>query len=113
MHTRPPHTYTHTHTAREPVFTEHPSSVTVDQGSVFSLSCSVRGFPPPTVQWYKDGSVFLVIAPQGTSLVFPPASDEYEGVYQCRALQESSQPVFSNTAIVTVRCKCILCMYSI
>ncbi|XP_063701950.1 titin homolog isoform X2 [Culicoides brevitarsis] len=38
-----------------PSFTEPLGDATVTEGDKFQFSCNVKGFPEPTIQWYKDG----------------------------------------------------------
>lgn len=38
-----------------PCFTEPLGDATVTEGDKFQFECHVKGFPDPTVQWYKDG----------------------------------------------------------
>uniref|UniRef100_A0A5S6QST5 Uncharacterized protein n=1 Tax=Trichuris muris TaxID=70415 RepID=A0A5S6QST5_TRIMR len=40
-----------------PVIIEHPSDTIVARGESATLTCKAVGRPPPTVVWYKDGSV--------------------------------------------------------
>lgn len=87
------------------MFTEHPASVTVNQGQGFNLSCSARGNPTPMITWYKNDALFLVIIPQDGVLIFPRASEEDAGVYKCRTFNSTFQPIFSQPAIVDIRCK--------
>ncbi len=94
--------------AADPVFTEHPVDVMVDQGEEFNLSCSARGNPTPMVIWYKDDTLFFLMEPVDGVLIFSGATEEDAGVYECRARKPSSNPpvfVFSQSAIVDVTCK--------
>lgn len=38
-----------------PTFLAPLGDATITEGDKFSFGCSVKGFPEPTIQWYKDG----------------------------------------------------------
>lgn len=46
--------------------TQGPDNITVAIETEASMRCAVRGFPPPTVQWFKDSH--LLVNSSGLSL---------------------------------------------
>ncbi|XP_064793705.1 proteoglycan 4-like isoform X2 [Oncorhynchus masou masou] len=68
-----------------------------------SMCCAARGFPAPTVQWFKDSHLLvnsscLSLQNKGQLLVFKNVSEEDEGSYHCEARNERetvrSQPAY-------------------
>lgn len=55
--------------------TQGPDNITVAIETEASMRCAVRGFPPPTVQWFKDSHLIvnnsaLSLQNKGQLLVF-------------------------------------------
>ena len=75
-----------------PVITTSPTDQTASDGSQnISFSCLVTGFPPPTIQWYRQGNTFLpetsFISNSGltSTLTFGTVLFGDEGDYFCSA----------------------------
>ncbi|KAM4722858.1 hemicentin-1 [Rhinophrynus dorsalis] len=79
-------------------------NVTVVETNFISLTCEVTGFPPPTINWMKDGktltqSSHLLIAPGGRMLQIPQTKLSDAGEYSCVAINqagESKKTIFLN-----------------
>ena len=58
------------------------STVLTISGNNVSLSCSVRGFPTPTVKWTKDGAL---LEAEGSILSLSSVDSDDTGSYTCTA----------------------------
>ncbi|XP_071259774.1 uncharacterized protein [Salvelinus alpinus] len=84
--------------------TEGPDNITVAIDTEASMRCAVRGFPPPTVQWFKDSHLLvnnsgLSLQNKGQLLVFKNVSEDDEGSYHCEA-RNKREIVRSQTAFL-------------
>jgi formylglycine-generating enzyme required for sulfatase activity len=62
-----------------PTITDEPVSVVVGEGTNFALWVTAAGFPPPAIQWYKDGT--LLPGAEGPSNAVAAACLEDAGTY--------------------------------
>ncbi|KAK6306587.1 hypothetical protein J4Q44_G00235120 [Coregonus suidteri] len=83
--------------------TQGPDNLTIAIETEVSMRCAARGFPAPTVQWFKDSHLLvnssgLSLQNKGQLLVFKNVSEEDEGSYHCEARNERetvrSQPAY-------------------
>nr|XP_046206249.1 neurofascin-like isoform X2 [Oncorhynchus gorbuscha] len=83
--------------------TQGPDNLTIAMQTEVSMCCAARGFPAPTVQWFKDSHLLansscLSLQNKGQLLVFKNVSEEDEGSYHCEARNERetvrSQPAY-------------------
>ncbi|XP_045562626.1 uncharacterized protein isoform X3 [Salmo salar] len=84
--------------------TQGPDNITVAIETEASMRCAVRGFPPPTVQWFKDSHLIvnnsaLSLQNKGQLLVFKNVSEDDEGSYHCEA-RNKRETVRSQTAFL-------------
>ena len=85
-------------------------------GNNLTLSCVAEGFPPPSVQWTKDGSP---LESDGSDLRLQPLYIKDSGVYTCTAsspLQGLSDAISTNLTVVgwfliKALVEILLCMY--
>uniref|UniRef100_A0A4W5L8B1 Ig-like domain-containing protein n=1 Tax=Hucho hucho TaxID=62062 RepID=A0A4W5L8B1_9TELE len=82
--------------------TQGPDNLTIAMETEVSMCCAARGFPAPTVQWFKDSHLLvnssgLSLQNKGQLLVFKNVSEEDEGSYHCEARNER-ETVRSQTA---------------
>ena len=76
------------------------STVLTISGNNLTLSCVAEGFPPPSVQWSKDGSA---LGSDGSDLRLQPLYIKDSGVYTCMAsspLQGLSDAISTNLTVV-------------
>ncbi|XP_031685295.1 neurofascin [Oncorhynchus kisutch] len=83
--------------------TQGPDNLTIAMQTEVSMCCAARGFPAPTVEWFKDSHLLansscLSLQNKGQLLVFKNVSEEDEGSYHCEARNEReivrSQPAY-------------------
>ncbi|XP_063220613.1 roundabout homolog 2-like [Bacillus rossius redtenbacheri] len=87
---------------RAPRITEHPTDVTVARHDPATLNCRADGYPPPLVEWYKDGELVRtspgdakshrVLLPAGSLFFLRVAHgrrDSDGGVYWCVARNQA------------------------
>ncbi|XP_042150824.1 uncharacterized protein LOC112263112 isoform X2 [Oncorhynchus tshawytscha] len=83
--------------------TQGPDNLTIAMQTEVSMCCVARGFPAPTVEWFKDSHLLansscLSLQNKGQLLVFKNVSEEDEGSYHCEARNEReivrSQPAY-------------------
>lgn len=79
------------------------STVLTISGNNVSVSCRVKGFPPPLVQWTKDGSP---LETEGSSLRLQAVDIEDSGVYKCTATSPLLELVDSASTNLAVIGKC-------
>ncbi|XP_077576757.1 myelin-associated glycoprotein isoform X2 [Stigmatopora nigra] len=83
---------------REPSLND---SLTMVEGTSFTLHCSSQGSPPPTLTWLKDGEVVgTVTADELSVLEIQEVTPQDEGQYRCMA--ENEYGWTSGTLNVTV-----------
>ena len=82
------------------------STVLTISGNNVSVSCRVKGFPPPLVQWIKDGSP---LETGGSTLRLQAVDIEDSGVYMCTASSPLLGLVDSASTNLTVIGKCFKC----
>ena len=105
------------------------SNTTTVEGERVNLTCTIRGFPPPNITWYKDGALFppphLPPAPSpGVLVTFKPLNSfvvegqlmftavnrSDAGSYTCSAIQRRGGEVVvvnSSAASLSVFCELI------
>ncbi len=83
-----------------PVILRHPSSQTVTQGNYASMSVSADSGPPPTYQWFRDGSALTGETSSGISL-FPSSPNYISGNYHV-AVTSPVGTVISESATVVI-----------
>ena len=71
---------------------------TVKQGEAARIQCTVRGNPPPTVQWYKDGQPLPLqnggrMTVTSEEIFIPSTKLEDHGNYDCKATNENGEKV--------------------
>ncbi|XP_040215726.1 hemicentin-1 isoform X1 [Rana temporaria] len=71
-------------------------NVTAIENDFISLSCDVTGFPPPAINWIKDGNVLssskhLLIVPGGRVLQIPQMKLTDAGDYVCVAINQAGE----------------------
>ncbi|CAI4231665.1 unnamed protein product [Auanema sp. JU1783] len=80
----------------DPTLVISKSTVKLTPGQSGALSCPVKGFPHPTILWYKDGAPLEEsdnIFVDKDSIEFALVSAEDAGVYQCVAFNRFSMVV--------------------
>ena len=82
-----------------PSFSPTPVDINGIENTVFTLTCSVNGDPPPFVQWSLGGLVF----PSGSNLIFSPLLRANAGSYTCSATNIAG--TISKTIYLDVYCK--------
>lgn len=56
---------------RAPVIIEQPVNVTVRRNDPATLACKTDGYPPPSIEWFKDG---VKIRPSTNPMILPAGS---------------------------------------
>ena len=73
-------------------------------GNNVSLSCRVKGFPTPSVQWAKDG---VTLETKGSTLSLQAIDVQDSGVYMCTATSSLIGMSDSTSTNLTVIGKCL------
>lgn len=82
---------------RPPLITRPLADTTVSQGRRVALECEVEGFPPPAVEWWKDGQLVTESrhlrtyfdGHTATLKIYEAHVEEHEGVYLAKAVSPS------------------------
>lgn len=89
------HTPAEKPTGTAPQFTHPLESVEVSEGTAVKLTCTVKGTPQPTIEWFKDGKPLKTskrvkddFDGEVASLSFTEADLDDEGDYKCVAENE-------------------------
>jgi hypothetical protein len=85
-------------TCAPPTITTHPSSATLCEGGLATLSCAATG--ASTFQWRKDGQ--NVLGATSATLAFNPAAASDSGSYECVATSACGSAAITNAATLTV-----------
>ena len=78
-----------------------PEDKEIKLGDSFSIRCSAKGKPVPTIKWYKDGKLLQ----EGETLLVVNSTSRHEGTYQCEANNKMFNTTDVATANVSVICK--------
>lgn len=87
-------------TPEAPQITSHPSDETVDEGGSASFSAAASGYPTPSYQWLKDGSV-ISGATSSTYNISSASFSDSGAAYSCIAINTEGRDT-SNTAVLHV-----------
>ena len=75
------------------------------RGTTVSMTCNVAGGnPPPTVAWYREGTVVGSTATYTTTL----EEEDDAKAFSCKATSAGSVPVTSTAQTMEVHCECLL-----
>lgn len=79
-------------------------SMTVLEGTSFSLHCSTQGSPAPTLTWLKDGELVGTITAEDLSVLeIIEITPHGDGQYRCLAENEHGRA--SSSLNITVECE--------
>jgi hypothetical protein len=82
-----------------PNITQPPLTIQSALANPINLTCTAKGNPAPTYEWYKDG--LLLPGEQLSFLYITEVLPNDRGNYSCRALNVNGQ-TFSEPALLTI-----------
>ena len=101
------HTYTHA-VLVEPVV----SNATVNEGDELRLRCGNLNLQGLSVTYWLDPNSQNITSTAQNELSFRNVTRTYTGAYTCVIASSRDKSTVTNTAYVTIRCKCnTACMY--
>ena len=97
-----------------PVIMDVGDNVTAVSNTTITIRCPVRGVPPPTVTWEKDGVLILeggrfTFMPFNNSLVIRRATKADIATYTCRVQNFFGTHKLSSTVNIIGNECCLLC----
>lgn len=90
-----------------PEFIHHPSSVNATSvNEMHTLTCTVDGYPLPTIQWQKrdiySGTFTEITGETENTLNVFTSDPQSSGTYRCLAVSSLNYTVYSNPAIISI-----------